>query len=274
MNPNFRSLTKEKRELQMMRRLMPATLAAMTKIAFTLLCCTLLMLVAAPAWAPSQQAFAQNKVTHGGTISGGNGIYKVYVQDVTGSGVGLYTATTDVRHPIGSVQDVLYGGGFPGTILHYDPLVQYRHRLQCISLWTLVRVRLNRDQCGTPSRCPSAQPARRLQAPDHLCFARPLHRNEPDALTIVQDVNVNGTTFGNSTIEVTTKVTNNNTRMVVRRDDWHRYLWDFRVGVDDGPTFQAIVRMGLLLSTKPTSLSQHSSRTRWRTMTSTRAHRR
>ena len=51
MNPNLRSLTKEKREVQMMRRLMPATLAAMTKVAFTLLCCALLMLFAAPAWA-------------------------------------------------------------------------------------------------------------------------------------------------------------------------------------------------------------------------------
>ena len=50
MKTNLRSVTTEKRELQMMR-LMPATLAAVTKIAFTFLCCTLLMLVAAPAWA-------------------------------------------------------------------------------------------------------------------------------------------------------------------------------------------------------------------------------
>jgi uncharacterized repeat protein (TIGR01451 family) len=50
MNLNLRSLTREKRELQMMR-LMPATLAAVTKIALTLLCCTMLMLAAAPAWA-------------------------------------------------------------------------------------------------------------------------------------------------------------------------------------------------------------------------------
>jgi uncharacterized repeat protein (TIGR01451 family) len=54
MNPNLRSVTKEKRELQMMRRLMPATLAAMTKIAFALFCCTLLMLAAVPAWAADQ----------------------------------------------------------------------------------------------------------------------------------------------------------------------------------------------------------------------------
>ena len=54
MNPNLCSLTREKRELQMMR-LMPATLAAVTKIAFTLLCCTLLMLAAAPAWAQDDQ---------------------------------------------------------------------------------------------------------------------------------------------------------------------------------------------------------------------------
>jgi uncharacterized repeat protein (TIGR01451 family) len=240
MNPNSRSLTREKRELQMMRRLMPATLATMTKIAFTLLCCTLLMLVAAPAWAPSQQAFAQNKVTHGGTISGGNGIYKVYVQDLTGQGVGLYTATTDVLHPIGSVQDVLFGGGFPGTsyttIHSFSTSTDYSAHSGSSGADTVV----NLDPYGNTVALGTTGA--------RTTYVLPGPPTTPDALTIVQDVNVNGTTFNNSTIEVTTKVTNNN-----RTDGGSsvtigvRYLWDFKVAGDDGPTFQAINPNGLVL---------------------------
>jgi hypothetical protein len=52
MNPNFRDLTREKKEVQMKILVMRATtLATMKKTAFTILGCALLMFVAAPAWA-------------------------------------------------------------------------------------------------------------------------------------------------------------------------------------------------------------------------------
>ena len=52
MTPNLLTLTREKREFAMKRFLMPATALATTKkVAFAILCCTLLMLFAAPAWA-------------------------------------------------------------------------------------------------------------------------------------------------------------------------------------------------------------------------------
>jgi hypothetical protein len=52
MTTNLRTLTREKRELPMKRNLMSITeLAVMKKIAFAILCATLLMLIAAPAWA-------------------------------------------------------------------------------------------------------------------------------------------------------------------------------------------------------------------------------
>jgi hypothetical protein len=57
----------------------------------------------------------------------------------------------------------------------------------------------------------------------------------PDKITIVQDVNVNGTTFANSNVEVTTKITNTGASSV---NLGIRYLWDFQIGGDDGPTFQ------------------------------------
>jgi hypothetical protein len=52
MTANLRNLTREKREVPMKRLLMPAaTLTTLKKIAFTLLCCTVLMVFAAPAQA-------------------------------------------------------------------------------------------------------------------------------------------------------------------------------------------------------------------------------
>ncbi len=229
MNRNLRSLTKEKN--QMMRRLMSATLAAMIKIAFTLLCCTLLMLAAAP----SQQAFAQNKVTHGGTISGGNGIYKVYVQDISRSGVGLYTATTDVLHPIGSVQDVLYGGGNPGTSYTTIHSFSTNTDYSAYSFGGSSGTAVNIDQYGTTVALPIGATDTAITGA-RTTYTLPGPPATNDALTIVQDVKVNGTTFGNSTIEVTTKVTNNNST-----DSGSsvmigvRYLWDFKVAEDDRP---------------------------------------
>jgi hypothetical protein len=59
----------------------------------------------------------------------------------------------------------------------------------------------------------------------------------PDAMTIIVDVNVNGTAFEDSSIEVTTTVINDGDAPV---DIGIRYLWDYQIGRDDGPTFQAI----------------------------------
>lgn len=55
-------------------------------------------------------------------------------------------------------------------------------------------------------------------------------RTLPDALTIVQDVNVHGTTFETSTVEVTTTITNNAGAPVALG---LRYLWDTQIGIDD-----------------------------------------
>lgn len=51
MTVDLPTLTIEKRELQMRRHLMQTTALSMRRVVFTILCCTLLMLFAAPAWA-------------------------------------------------------------------------------------------------------------------------------------------------------------------------------------------------------------------------------
>jgi len=56
MTANIRVLTKEKRELPMKRLLVPpTTFTALKKMAFTFLCCTVLMVFTAPAQTPPQQ---------------------------------------------------------------------------------------------------------------------------------------------------------------------------------------------------------------------------
>ena len=58
----------------------------------------------------------------------------------------------------------------------------------------------------------------------------------PDSLTIEKTVNIIGTTLADSYVQVDTKIINNGastTALAVR------YLWDYELGSDDGPTFRA-----------------------------------
>jgi uncharacterized repeat protein (TIGR01451 family) len=199
--------------------------------------------VAAPAWAPSQQAFAQNKVTYGGTKSGGNAIYTVWVQYVTGLGVGQYTATTGASHPAGSGLNVLYGccpAGNPGTT--YNTIRSYTSGTDYIQLPPTGFIPastfnvISLDPFGTTALLGTTGV--------RTTYVLPGPPTTPDTLTIVQDVNVHGTTFGDSTIEVTTTVINTGLADV---QIGIRYLWDFQIGVDDGPTFQQISPNGSAL---------------------------
>lgn len=157
----------------------------------------------------------------------GNAFYRVFVEDNAGSGgLGLYTATTGPDHPAGAGLNVLYGNGFPGTTFN-----------------TVRSFTSNTDypQTGGTS---SSNPIVLLSpygavAPIgstgfRATYTLPGPPTTPDALTIVQDVNVNGLAFLDSTVEVTTSVTNTGDGAVAIGI---RYLWDFQIGDDDGPTF-------------------------------------
>ena len=66
----------------------------------------LVILLAAPASAGT--VFAQKGGT-GGTVTAGNTMYQVHVEDVSGNGVGLYTVSTGPSHPAGGGLNLLYG---------------------------------------------------------------------------------------------------------------------------------------------------------------------
>jgi len=167
------------------------------------------------------------------TQSAGNGIYTVYVED--SGNTGLYTATTGPSHPAGNGLNVFYGDGDPGTtfntIRSYTSGTDYVQRSGVSSGNTVVEL----FPFGSVSPIGSTG------------YRTTYNITSPDALTIIQDVNVNGTTFDNSSVSVTTTVQNNGAGPV---QIGIRYLWDYEIGDDDGPTFQAITPNGPVLLTE------------------------
>jgi RHS repeat-associated protein len=173
---------------------------------------------------------ADDKRPSGGTVTAGNAIYNVHVEDTPGLGVGLYTFTTGPAHPAGSDLNVLYGDGSPGTtfntIRSYTSGTDYvQDTLDKASVNTVIFL----DPFGIVTLLGTTG--------FRTTYVLPGPPETPDALTIVSDVHVNGTTFEDSTIQVTTTIINNGATPV---DVGIRYLWDFQIGEDDGPTFQEI----------------------------------
>jgi hypothetical protein len=143
-------------------------------------------------------------------LTAGNGIYSFDVNSENGQ----YTATTGPSHPLGAGLNILFGGGSPGT--SFDTVRSYTshedYELPSVTGSTTVPL-------GTTG------------------FQTTYLINENgDELEVVQTLKVNGTTFNDSYAEVTTVVTNKGatpTKIGIR------YLWDYQINLDDGPTFQA-----------------------------------
>ncbi len=164
------------------------------------------------------------------TVSAGNDFYRVHVQD--SGNVGLYTVTTGPLHPAGAGLDVLFENGPPATtfntIRSHTSGTDYVQKPSSSSNPTVV---LGAFGSVVPIGTTGFRVTYTLPGPPQT----------PDALTIVQDVNANGTTFTDSTVEVTTSVRNDGASPVAIGI---RYLWDFRIGNDDGPTFQEFNPLG------------------------------
>ena len=119
MTANIRTLTKEMREVPMKRFLVPTTaLAPMKKMAFTILCVALLMLVAAPAWADQCTAPTVGGVGIG-TVTGTNpphpvtgcgALITVFAVD-NGGNATAFTVTTvsGTGNPYDGVEDTFVG---------------------------------------------------------------------------------------------------------------------------------------------------------------------
>ncbi|HET9184505.1 MAG TPA: hypothetical protein VFN82_00060 [Solirubrobacterales bacterium] len=156
-------------------------------------------------------------------VTAGNGIYNVDVEN----GNGEYTVTTGPSHPLGEGLNVLYGDGSPGT--SFDSIRSYTsgtdYKLPDVS-----------TQTTTPLGSNGFQTTYTLSKPE-----------DEDDLGVVQTVRADGSTFVDSHVEVTTVVTNNGAAPV---QIGIRYLWDYQVNEDDGPTFQADDPTGPVLLTE------------------------
>lgn len=184
---------------------------------------------------------------------GTNGFYTVFVTDVAGPGIGQYTVMTGPQHPVtistGSPKNVIFGNGNPGT--SYNTVHSFTTNTDYVNASTAPSLPgifvLDPTHAGvtatvTPLGLTGFRTTYVLSGPP----------NTPDALTIVEDVNTHGSTFETSTVEVTTKVTNNG---AANASIGIRYLWDMNIGDDDGPTFQQLSPDAAVLHTEQTFTS-------------------
>jgi choice-of-anchor C domain-containing protein len=190
-----------------------------------LLSIILATLIVSPVWGQSDQ-----EVTSG-ILAVGNGFYQVYVDAATGK----YTAATAAQHPSGAALNVLYGGnaGSPdtsfNTVRSFTSMTDYVQGtveptagFQTVDLsWFTPR-----------SQQIDGNAIRTRYLLDPLAEGSAAR----DAMEIIQDVRVIGSNQFNSAVQVTTRITNmgeNDLKIGVR------YLWDFEIGLDDGPAFAA-----------------------------------
>lgn len=158
------------------------------------------------------------------TLTAGNGIYNVDVDSENGQ----YTVTTGPSHPLGEGLNVLFGDGSPGT--SFDTVRSYASHTDY-------------DLRDAPS---STVPL------GSTGFQTTYTISGEDNFTVVQTVRVDGIKFEDSHVEVTTVVTNNGGAPV---PIGVRYLWDYQINEDDGPTFQQNSPDGPVLLTEQEFLS-------------------
>src|SRR6266513_2071894 len=159
----------------------------------------------------------------GDAACAGNTIYTICVDDVFNKG--RYTAKTGLAHPVPNV-NLLYGGAVNSPATSHS---SYRS-------FTTGRTYTQGSFPGSFNLSPFATVTPIGTTGVRTTYALPGPPVTADELLIVQDVNVNGTTLADSNVAITTTITNQGTTSVAMGI---RYLWDFQIGLDDGPTFQA-----------------------------------
>lgn len=177
-----------------------------------------------------------------------NGIYKVAVENDAAVGGGLYTIATDSGHPAGPNQNIFYRALVPplgtttyNTIRSYSTSTDYIQYANTTGLGTDLGFSI--VAMSSASNTVQISPTSILTT---YTLTTPLYH---DNMTIAQYIAIHGTTFNDSTIEITTSVTNTGTsplRIGIR------YLWDYELDGDDGPTFQSLNPNGSVLTTEAT----------------------
>lgn len=150
------------------------------------------------------------KPAHAEVLTAGNGIYSFEIDNETGK----YTATTGPSHPLGAGLNILFGGGFPST--SFDTVRSYTS--------------------STDYVLPTVTGSSTVPLGSNGFQTNYTLNENGDNLEVVQTLRVNGSNFNDSHADVTTVVTNKGGAPV---KIGVRYLWDYQINRDDGPTFQA-----------------------------------
>ncbi|MDX1991355.1 MAG: Ig-like domain-containing protein [bacterium] len=162
----------------------------------------------------------------------GNSIYQVFVSD----SVGTYSARTGPGHPVPG-QNVLYGGASGSTGTTFNTIRSYTSGTN----YTQVSGRTTEPGYTNVALAPYKQSVTPIGATGfRFTYLLPGPAGTPasaDHLQIVQDINVIGTDISNSRIAVTTQITNLGTTPVSLGI---RYLWDYQIAGDDGPSFTRV----------------------------------
>ncbi len=156
-------------------------------------------------------------------LTAGNDYYQVHVAE-TGN-VGQYTATTGPLHPSGSGLNVIFGNGVPGT--SFTTIRSYTSGTDYVQ-----------DGAATSAN-PTVElgPLGSVEAIGSTGFRTTYNVIGADSLRIIQEIKVNGSSFEDSTIELTTTIENTGTATV--RIGVRHHI-DYQIGSDDGPIFQPL----------------------------------
>jgi hypothetical protein len=157
----------------------------------------------------------------------GNGIYRVYVEETSGRGIGAFTVLTGPQHPAGPGHDVLFGNGIPGT--SYLALRQVGG-FGPTDVTDYVQSPLITQESERPLDWD-------FDAID-LTETGYTATWDPWFGILRQTVEVRGTTLADTSIDVTTTLEPNGT--MPDATFTVQYLWDVAAGADDGPVLQAL----------------------------------
>jgi hypothetical protein len=167
-----------------------------------------------------------------GVTCQGNAIYIVCVNTAAPLDIGRYTALTGPGHPTPG-RNLLFGGEeeAPGTTFNsYRSFTSSTTYTQgAVTGATNLNSVASTSLIGTTG------------------VRTTYNITTPDRLQIVQDANVNGMTVANANVEIATTITNTGTAPVSLGI---RYLWDYQMGQDDGPTFQEMGPTGPVRTTE------------------------
>lgn len=203
-------------------------------------------LLTASSFATSELVQAQNgKAESSNTVAApdaslevGNTIYRVRV-NTTGPAVGRYTAVTGASHPAGAGLQVLFGGTPDTSFNSIRSFTTTKTYVQGSNFTTVVPAPI----VGATDLDPYAQPATTTATSVQNRWILPGDVTAPDKLEITQTITVVGSTIADSMILIQTMVKNNDVTAV---STGIRYLWDYQISGDDGPTFQEQTPDGLV----------------------------